>query len=94
MDEVEQVYFSVKGQKLKVTGAEVQVFEYSDEVARKTESDQISPDSTKTGTSMITWVDQPNFWAKGRIIVLYLGKDPAILGLFNSVLGDPLTQQP
>lgn len=94
LEEVEQAFFSVKGQKIKVTSAEVQVFEYSDEVARKTESDQISQDGTNIGTSMITWVDQPNFWAKGRIIVLYLGKDPAILSLFNSVLGDHLTQQP
>lgn len=82
------------GQKIKVNDSEAQVFEYSDEAARKTESDQISPDGTNIGTTMITWVDQPNFWAKGRIIVLYLGKDPAILNLFSSVLGDPLTQQP
>ena len=91
--EIEQAFFSVKGQKIKVNGAEVQVFEYSDEPSRKAESDLISPDGTNIGTSMITWVDQPNFWAKGRLIVLYLGKDPAILSLFNSVLGDPITKQ-
>lgn len=59
--EVEQVFFSAKGQKIQINGIEVQVFEYSDEAARKAESDQISPDGTNIGTSMITWVDQPNF---------------------------------
>lgn len=93
-DEVKQAFFSVKGQKIQVNGAEVQVFEYSDEASRKAESDLISPDGTNIGTSMITWVDQPNFWAKGRIIALYLGKDPAILSLLNSALGEPVTQQP
>lgn len=91
--EIEQPFFSVKGQKIAVNNAEVQVFEYSDEATRRAESDLISPDGTSVGTTMITWVGQPNFWAKGRIIMLYLGKDQAILSLFNSVLGDPLTKQ-
>lgn len=92
--EVEQAFFSVKGQKIEVNGAEVQVFEYTDDPARKVESDQISPDGASIGTSMVTWIDQPNFWAKGRLIVLYLGKDPAMLNMLNTVLGDSLTQRP
>jgi len=27
---------------------------------------------------MVTWVDQPNFWAKGRVIALYVGKDEEV----------------
>ena len=92
--EVDQPFFSVKGQKVEVNGTEVQVFEYSDDAARKAESDQISPNGTTIGTSMVTWIDQPNFWAKGRLIVLYLGKDPAMLSLLDKVLGDPITQRP
>ena len=92
--EVEQAFFSVKGQKILVNGAEVQVFEYADESARKSDSDLISTDGTNIGTSMITWVDQPNFWAKGRIIALYIGKDPALMDLLSGVLGEPITQHP
>lgn len=92
--EVEQAFFSVKGKKIDVNGAEVQVFEYSDDATRKAESDQISPDGSSIGTSMVTWIDQPNFWAKGRLIVLYLGTDPAMLSVLNTVLGNPLTQRP
>lgn len=91
-EEVEQAFFSMKGQKIKVNDAEIQVFEYSDETARKADSDQISPDGTNIGTSMITWVNQPNFWAKGRIIVLYVGKDAATIDLLSGSLGDPITK--
>ncbi len=72
-EEVEQAFFSVKGQKIKVNSAEIQVFEYPDEAARKADSDQISPDGTNIGTSMITWVDQPNFWARGSYYCLIRG---------------------
>lgn len=92
--EVEQAFFSVKGQIIQVNGADVQVFEYSDEAARQAESELISSDGTSIGTTMVTWVDQPNFWAKGRVIVLYLGKDPTIIDSLSGILGDPLTQHP
>jgi hypothetical protein len=90
-EEVEQAFFGVKGQKIKVNGAEIQVFEYTDEAARKADSDQISVDGTNIGTSMITWVDQPNFWAKGRIISLYVGKDAPTIDLLSGVMGEPIT---
>ncbi len=93
-EEVEQAFFGVKGQKIKVNGADVQVFEYSDEVVRQAESDLISPDGTNISTTMITWVDQPNFWAKGRVIVLYVGKDAATIELLTGVMGKPITTHP
>ena len=97
--EVEQAVFSAKGQKIQINGIEVQVFEYSDEAARKAESDQISPrwhkhrhfDDHLGGPAELRANEVRT--AKGRVIVLYLGKDPAILSLFNTVLGDPITQQ-
>jgi hypothetical protein len=91
-EEVEQAFFSVLGQKIMVNGVDIQVFEYADEAARKADSDQISADGTNIGTSMITWVDQPNFWINGRIIVLYVGKDGATIDLLSGVLGEPITK--
>jgi hypothetical protein len=89
--EVEQPFFSVKGQAIKVNGADVQVFEYDDVAAREAESSQISADGSSIGTSMVSWIDQPNFWAQGRLIVLYVGTDEGMLDLLTSVLGQPLT---
>lgn len=91
-EEVEQPFFSVKAKSVKVNGADVQIFEYSDEAARKADSDLISPDGTSVGATMIDWVDQPNFWARGRLIVLYVGKDTATIDLLTGVLGSPITK--
>lgn len=91
-DPVEQAFFSVPGQRILVNDAEIQVFEYAGEAARQVESDQISPDGSSIGTTMVTWIDQPNFWANGRLIVLYVGTDAAIIELLTDVLGDPHTQ--
>jgi len=90
-ESIQQEFFSVMGQKLIVNGEEVQVFVYPDEAARKSDSDQISPDGTKIGTTMVTWMDQPNFWAQGPIIALYVGTDATAIELLTRVLGDPIT---
>ncbi len=90
---VEQTFFSVGGQVIQLIGADVQVFEYADEKTRQAESEGISADGTTVGVTMLTWVDQPNFWAKGQVIVLYVGKDEAILGLLDHTLGDRITNR-
>jgi hypothetical protein len=89
---VDQPFFAVKGQILKLEASDVQVFQYASEDARQVDSDQISVDGSSIGTSMITWIDQPNFWAKDSLIVLYVGTDSVIQSILSSVLGDPITQ--
>jgi hypothetical protein len=92
-DSVEQPFFIVTGQAIKVNGAEVQVFEFPDEAARKAVSSQISPEGQPSPTMMIDWIAQPNFWAKGRVIVLYFGTNVGIISLLSEVLGEPITQR-
>jgi hypothetical protein len=91
VEEIQQPFFDANGQVIKVNDADVQVFEFANEADRKAASDQITPDGSSTGTTMITWVDQPNFWAKGQVIALYVGKDAATIDLLTSVLGKPIT---
>lgn len=87
-DPVEQAFFSVTGQILKVNGADVQVFEYESAEAMGTEATQISEDGGSIGTNMVTWVAAPHFFRSGRLLVLYVGDDAAILGLLNGALGE------
>lgn len=89
--EVVQPFFGVPGQVIAVNGAQIQVFEYADEPARQADSDVISPDGYSIGTSNVTWIDQPNFWIKGRLIVLYVGSDQPTLALLSGILGEPIT---
>ena len=90
--ELEQAFFSVNGRTARIDGADVQVFEYADEVSRLAESSLIAPDGGSIGTTMVTWVDQPTFWAKGRLIVLYVGPETAVIERLDAVLGDRLTE--
>lgn len=88
---VDQEFFGPTGQLIKVNGNDVQVFDYSDETTQKWDSDKISADGSTIGTSMITWVDQPNFWVKDRLIDLFVGKDPEMIGLLDNILGESIT---
>jgi hypothetical protein len=87
-DTVEQAFFTVAGQILKVNGKDVQVFEY--ESAEKMEADaaQIAPDGGSIGTSMVTWVEPPHFFKSGRVLVLYVGEDKAVIDLLKGALGE------
>jgi len=88
---VEQLFFSVDGQILRVNGQDVQVFEYPDTAARQADSEQISPDGSTIGTTMVTWIDRPNFWAKDVLIVLYVGQDETTVGALTAIMGERLT---
>ncbi len=89
--EIEQPFFSVKGSLIEVNDLQVQVFEYPDERRRERESEPISSDGSSIGTTMITWIDQPNFWARGRLIVLFVGSDAELIELLTQALGPPIT---
>jgi len=84
---ITQVFFSLEGSIIKVNGADVQVFEYESAEAMENEASQVAPDGGSIGTSMVTWVDTPHFYKAGRIIVLYIGSDEAVLGLLEKVIG-------
>jgi hypothetical protein len=83
----EQPFFSVTAKVLRVNGIDIdiQVFEYDSEVMRSGESGAVSPDGS-VGTTMITWMDEPHFWANGRLIVLYVGSDQATVDLLTKVI--------
>jgi len=85
--EIEQPFFSVTGFSIQVNGASVQVFEYNSAEDAEADASLVSPDGSSIGTSMPFWVDDPHFYYKEKIIVLYVGDEPAIEELLESVLG-------
>jgi hypothetical protein len=85
--EVNQPFFSAIGQTIIVNGENVQVFEYSDEVAADTEASLVSPDSSSIGTSMVGWIAAPHFYKAGKIIVIYVGENREVISLLETVLG-------
>lgn len=79
--------FSVPTKVLSVGGANVQVFEFPNESDAKTSSLIVSKDGTEIGTSIIRWADTPHFYTNGNLIVLYVGHNPEITNLLESLLG-------
>jgi len=89
--EFNQPFFRAGGRVVEVEGSQVLVFEYPNEGDREAESELISADGNRVGSTDITWTDQPNFWASGRVIVQYLGSDQRMLSLLRNALGTPIT---
>lgn len=86
-DLITQDFFSAASQTIKVNGADLQVFQYENAAAMEKDASQVAPDGTSIGTSKPLWAGAPHFYKAGRIIVLYLGNDQAILGLLDKLMG-------
>ena len=87
VEAVEQPFFSVPGQVIRVNSADVQVFEYADQAAADEDMTRIGPDGSIIGTVSILWAAPPHFYRAERLIVLYVGNDPAVISVLETVLG-------
>jgi len=90
--QISQPFFPVDGRLLRVNGAEVQVFQFENDTARKAVSDTISQSGEIAGTDLSAILGQTNFWAVGRIIVLYVGENQSTTNLITQVAGKPITK--
>jgi hypothetical protein len=86
-DSIQQPFLSVPGQIVQVNGADVQVFEYASAEDMGLEASQVTEDGSPIGTSTITWIAPPHFYRSGRLLVLYVGEDQAVIDLLESVIG-------
>lgn len=91
--EVEQPFLKIKGILLEVSGgdlaakADIQSFEYEDAASAEAEAKRLGPRGAPTEVLHITWLDSPHFFQAGRIIILYVGNDEALLDLLTELLG-------
>ena len=82
-----------KGTALCVAGQQVSVYVYTSAEERAAVAARIDPtDPSNLGTSIVEWVGTPTFWQADRLIVLYLGSDPAVKSGISSVLGPPFAR--
>ena len=82
-----------QGIGLCVSGQQVSVYLYPTAADREAIAARIDPtDPSNLGTSIVEWAGNPKFWQADRIIVLYLGDDPAVESGISSVLGQPFAR--
>ena len=92
-DYVRQPFLKVRGVVLRISGGslkemtEIQLFEYEDADAALSDAKRIGPEGSPEGTH-IDWLGPPHFFRSGRIIVLYVGRDDAVVKLLTELL-DP-----
>lgn|SRR2546429_1182156 len=67
--------------------ADVQLLEYGSASAASADAKQIRPDGSGNATTIVDWVAPPHFFLKGRVMVIYVGSDQAVVHLLQSILG-------
>lgn len=83
---------AVEGVNVCVGPEELKVYVYGTEAQRLSVSRAIDPnDATNIGTSIVEWDGAPKFWARDRILVLYLGRDALTTNLLIGVLGNAIS---
>ncbi len=92
--DIDQSFIPVKGHLITVNKVDVQVFEFKDEAARQQVSDAISQAENSVNTTLSGGVSGINFWATGRLIVLYIGDDQATINTLTKILGNTITPAP
>lgn len=81
-------FFSVATTNLKVDGLTVHVWEYATAAEADAEAALVGPDGYEIiGRAMVDWVGPPHWYRGSRILVLYVGRDEAVLSMLASVLG-------
>ena len=82
-----------QGIGLCVAGQQVRIYVYPTLADRAAVATRIDPtDPSNLGTSIVEWAGNPKFWQADRILVLYLGSDPAIEAGITSILGPPFAR--
>ena len=91
-DYVRQPFLKVRGVVLRIRGGslkevtEIQLFEYEDADAALSDAKRIGPEGSPEDTH-IGWLGPPHFFRARRIIVLYVGRDDAVVELLTELLG-------
>lgn len=87
--EIEQPFFSVKGQVLAIGREQIQVFTFPNSDAAAMAAATVSPDGATIGTTSVLWVAPPHFYRSGNLIALYVGWDEKTISALRAALGNP-----
>ena len=87
-EKVSQPFFSMAGRIIYINGEAVQVFEYGISSAAEANARRVSADGATIGTSKPSWMAPPHFFRRGKLIVLYVGRNQTIVDLLQKALGN------
>ena len=95
--DISQPFMDVQGRTLAVDGEQLQVYEYASMADANQQAARISPDGTAftvvsssgmpVGATQVDWVRPPHLYKAGRVIVIYIGTNNAVMHLLEGILG-------
>ena len=95
--DISQPFMDVQGHTLAVNGEQLQVYEYASVADANQQAARISPDGTAfttvsssgmpVGATQVDWVRPPHLYKAGRVIVIYIGTNNAVMHLLEGILG-------
>jgi len=95
--DINQPFMDVNGHTLTVNGEQIQVYEYASVADADKQASHISSDGTSfttvsssgmpVGATQVDWVKPPHLYKAGRLIVIYIGTNDAVMHLLVGILG-------
>lgn len=82
--------FSVYAKRIKVNGGIIGVYEFENSDMAKKDAATISNNAFTIGHSMISWVSDPHFFRKGKVIIEYVGTNIKLLKDLESIVGSQI----
>lgn len=91
-ESVIQPFFDVEGQLLEIGAYRVQVYRFADEAEAAVHASRFSRDgawvSEGDQVTLVNWIATPHLYQFGRLIIVYVGDDPALIDLLEGVVGE------
>jgi hypothetical protein len=91
---VERPALGTTGQRWRVGGQEIEVYQFADEAALHEVVSQMSPDGQTIGGQALGWSRGVRLWRAGELLVAYTGDDGGTILLLSGLLGDALVEPP
>lgn len=92
-ESVSHPFFDVEGQILQIGLQRVQVYRFADDAEAAAQAARFSNDgawiSEGSQVSLVNWIATPHLYQYGRLILVYVGDDRALLTLLDGVIGAP-----
>jgi hypothetical protein len=84
---VEQAFFVVPARVYVIDDRDLQIYEFATSAQAQDAARQVAPSGSPIGTTMVTWMADPHFFRKDRLIVNYIGTSDRVLGELQRLLG-------
>lgn len=84
--------FSVSNEDYTINGEKISIYEYEKNQKDKLEGDlnTVTENANTVNGAKMNWTIAPHIYKKGRIVVIYDGKNESVLTSLKEILGNPL----